>query len=314
MTGMSAEYFRSPVFAIRWPRPLVGAELDRLLELPGKRQPGSGAGYGAYWDQQVERFFQEAFAGPEAAEEWKRSRTDGWNPWGASEIPSQPDTSWLQLMREHLEDLPEPQARVPYWSLRQRTAGVTAQEPALLGLAGAAGRIAQVVAELEETGYLAWAFGQTCVDGDEEGALGHDPAAAVHQALGRQGLWPIDTGHAQYTAGDLFDVVEFLADHVRRPTRAWPHTSFDCGWHYLDFDAVRGLQIYRWRINEVLHASDLHATLGETGRLERSAPAGVEALARAVHAVPAVHTADTDELHHALRRARYAFCRQALEQ
>jgi hypothetical protein len=55
------------------------------------------------------------FASPEAAEEWKRSRTDGFNSWGSSEITSQPDTSWLQLVREHLEGLPEPQARVPYW-------------------------------------------------------------------------------------------------------------------------------------------------------------------------------------------------------
>jgi hypothetical protein len=38
--------------------------------------------------------------------------------------------------------------------------------------------------------------------------------------------------------------------------------------------------------------------------LEWSAPAGVEALVRAVLAVPVVHTADTDELRHALEQFR----------
>jgi hypothetical protein len=69
MWWMTEEYFRSDDFEIVRPRWLVKAELDRPVELPGRRQPGSDAGYSSRWDSQIEQFFHEAFAHHEAVEE-----------------------------------------------------------------------------------------------------------------------------------------------------------------------------------------------------------------------------------------------------
>jgi hypothetical protein len=209
---------------------------------------------------------------------------------------------WLQLVRQHVEDLPESRPRLPYWSQRQRHSGQHAS--ARLDEASTASRVATVVGELMEAGYLAWAFGTECVDGDGWGVLGEHPAEAVHAALGRDGLWPIGSLHQQYGTDELLDVVEFLADHVRRPTRSWVHGFGDCGRHFDGFDHHRGLQVYRWRINDILHRSTLRVTLGEHGRLERTAPAGVEELVEAAPVVKGVHAADGAELAHALEQFR----------
>jgi hypothetical protein len=302
---MTADYFGSSVFAIAWPRWLVTNELDRLLELPGRQQPGTGAGYSSFWEDQVEHFFREAFVHPEALEEWQRARhsdpawLSGWN--ADPQPPSSNATDWLRLVRQHVEKLPVERPRPLYWTQRQR--GDRLEEPSL-DLRGAASGIALLVAELQKAGYLVRAFGQECVIGDSWGVLGEIPADAVHTALGREGLWPPSTCQQRYSTDDLFDVVEFLADHIRRPTRIQPHDFNGCGPHYEAFDQVRGLQVYRWRLNEILDRSSLGVTLGEHGRLERTAAAGVEDLVAVVRATDNVHDADTDELHHALEQFR----------
>jgi hypothetical protein len=304
MARMTAEYFGSGVFEIAWPRWLMSNELDRLLELPGRQQPGTGAGYRSFWEDQVEQFFREAFVHPEALEEWQRARHSdpAWlSGWNTDPQPPGSSADWLRLVRQHVQDLPVERPRPLYWTQRQR--GDQTGETRL-GLPGAASRVASLVVALKGAGYLAWAFGQECVDGDSWGALGEDPAGAVHTVLGRESLWPPDTCHQDYSADDLFDVVEFLADHIRRPTRIRPHDFNGCGPHYEAFDQVRGLQVYRWRLNEILDRSSLGVTLGEHGRLERTAAAGVEDLVTVVRTPDNVHDTDTDELHHALEQFR----------
>lgn len=200
-----------------------------------------------------------------------RQADPSWNSWAKpSDMPSvERGKGWLQLVRQHAADLPEVRARAPYWSQRHKSSRQEA--PARLDPAQTAAAVAAVVGELAEAGYPVWAFGQECVDADTWGALGEHPGQAAHEALGRDGRWPISSCHTQYIAGDLLDMVEFLAAHVHRPTLSWPHGFGDCGRHFEQFDRFRGLQVHRRRINTILHRSTLRVTLGEHGRLEHTA-------------------------------------------
>ncbi|MDF2267446.1 hypothetical protein P2Q00_18690 [Streptomyces coacervatus] len=164
--------------------------------------------------------------------------------------------------------------------------------------------MADTVEDLAQSGYLVWAFGQDCVDRFVEGELGADPASRVHEVLGRSGLWPIRTCHASYSVDDLADMIEFLADHVRRPTRSDLHDYADCGRHFSGFDPERGAQVYRVRINAVLRRSDLRLELAENGRIQAIVPPGLRDLVDVSLTTASVHTADAEELAHAVELFR----------
>lgn len=309
-----ADYFATRTFEIRWPRELVAAELDRLLMLADARQPVTNARRTeSDWQQQCEHFIREVFTSAVAQQEWELAqRPRQWrdDPW-ATTVDSrtkEPDSeqldakSWLSELRRHVEVLPLRQARRPYWSERHN------QQPGpdTLTLSGVARRFGELVLELTRLGYLAWAFGEFCVDGDWDGELGAEPAGEVHRLLGRGALWPVAELCADYTLDDLCDVVEFLADYVRRPMTSRPHNYGGCGLHFDAFDPVQGLRVYRWRVNELLTQSDLGLALDEDGRLENTAPEAIETLVTDMRARTAsIHAADTDEISHALGRFRH---------
>lgn len=306
MTSLTS-YFATRTFEITWPHALVVAELDRLLALADARQPVTGVARSDRWNDQVERFMREVFTSPNALSEWQLAQRQPRHalddPWASADWQTETQTSpnaWLRELRAHANVLPTPRARAPYWSERQGQG----TRPRKLDLTGVARRFSDYVASLEVTGYLAWAFGQECVDGDWTGDLGDEPTEEINRLLGRDGIWPVQAYYAGYSLDDLCDVIEFLADHVRRPMWADMHSFSGCGWHYGGFDPDRGLQVYRWRINELLGQSDLELTLAENGRLERTAPNAVEDLVSTVRETKHVHRSDDQELAHALDQFR----------
>jgi hypothetical protein len=314
-----APYFGTRTFEICWPRELVVAELDRLLALADAHQPLTHARRSSHdWQQQCDHFFREVFTSSVAVQEWELAQQSStkWDedPWGPGSATgggwgSQPETTrlagardWLKALRLHADVLPPQQARKPYWSERhnQRPGSDT------LTLGGVARRVGELVHDLTQLGYLAWAVGEMCVDGDWDGQLGSDPAEEIHRLLGRDGLWPIPAHCNDYSLDDLCDVVEFLADHVRRPMTSRIHSYGGCGLHFDDFDPVQGLRVYRWRTNTLLAQSDLGLVLDEDGRLEKTAPETVEDLVTEVRARTAtVHAVDANEIAHALSRFRH---------
>ena len=85
------------------------------------------------------------------------------------------------------------------------------------------------------------------------GTLGPNVGSQFLRRLRKSGLWPITQKYSKYTEDDLFDVIEFLYDHVSRPIDGYLHDHNDCGWHYKTFDQATGREEYRSEINEFLH-------------------------------------------------------------
>lgn len=110
-------------------------------------------------------------------------------------------------------------------------------------------------AQLTEAGYFQEHFGYSCVDaGDVPGKLGGDIGAALLFHLRRESLWPFPEKFAGLSEDELFDLVEFLHDHVSKPTDGYHHTYAQCGWHYHTFDARAGQAEYRERVNLLLES------------------------------------------------------------
>jgi hypothetical protein len=96
-------------------------------------------------------------------------------------------------------------------------------------------------------------FGFTCVDqGFIPGKLGTDIDAQIIKKVRKTDLWPIINRYLSYQEEDLFDIIEFLFDHISHPLEGYNHTYNECGWHYHTFDPIKGKNDYRIEINELL--------------------------------------------------------------
>lgn len=107
--------------------------------------------------------------------------------------------------------------------------------------------------KFDEDGYFQKHFGYRCVDsGDVKGDLGSDIEAAIFVHLKKQGLYPIGENLEGYTEADLFDIVEFLHDHISKPIEGIYHKFNNCGWHYKTFDDEQGKINFRENINSII--------------------------------------------------------------
>ncbi|MFE3874932.1 hypothetical protein ACFXPX_11100 [Kitasatospora sp. NPDC059146] len=286
---MTMPTFNSRAFELVWPRWIAAAEIDRLMAL-------DASGRTHDWAEQCTLFLTEAFTSAEIADKFEGMSS--WTPW---EPEKQSQASWLDDLRTNLDDCPTKGERMPYWSARRGASRQTSKTD----LPATCRRFASLVARLDDAGYFASAMGQPCVDDSTIGSLGTFPIEELHRQLGREGgLWPVQRFGEHYDLDDLCDVIEFLADHVRRPTRRHYHSYSNCGWHYDEFDSERGQQLYRSEVNALLAESEIGLMLAESGRLEMVAPGVVEELVTAVRAAENVHDADDMELEHALSQFR----------
>lgn len=131
-------------------------------------------------------------------------------------------------------------------------------------------------------GYFQEHFGYWCVDsGDVPGSLGSDIPAAILFHLRKEQLWPIKESIETYKEDDLFDMIEFLCDHISKPVDGRFHNYFACGWHYNTFDAVAGKREFRLRVNDLLETYGSGFELSETGEILELAQPGTEQLLEA---------------------------------
>ncbi len=99
--------------------------------------------------------------------------------------------------------------------------------------------------------------------------------------LMKKNIWPIREKLEAYEEADLFDVIEFLFDHVSEPRQKDYHDWSGCGYHYSDFDKAKGQQGYRSRINPLLARYGEGYELTDNGELMVVAPQGVQHLLHA---------------------------------
>ncbi len=125
------------------------------------------------------------------------------------------------------------------------------------------------------------AFGMVCEDqgGLIPGAAGEDAEAYFRRKV-RKDLWPININYTHYTEDDLFDVIEFLYDHVSQPVQGDFH-SFYNHVHYKVFNKVLGQSEFRKEINELL--ADYHDgfELSQKGEILSLADVGMKTLSDA---------------------------------
>jgi hypothetical protein len=111
--------------------------------------------------------------------------------------------------------------------------------------------------KLENKGYFQQYFGCYCIDAPNNwiyGELGEDLEAEIFRLLRKDNLWPIKININNFSEDDLFDMIEFLYDHVSGPveTPGAYHSYGGCGWHFSKFDRYEGIAEYWSSINEIL--------------------------------------------------------------
>ena len=126
------------------------------------------------------------------------------------------------------------------------------------------------VQELKRCGYLDQYFGGDSNDGVGEHGL--DPSFRVFASLGKKGLWPLGDMSGYVSDGDLFDIIEYLVNHVSRPV--YDSNGFFCG----DYDGEAGREYFISRMREVLRRYCDGFELSETGDVLSLVPEGLESL------------------------------------
>jgi hypothetical protein len=122
-------------------------------------------------------------------------------------------------------------------------------------------------------------FGYYCVDaGDVSGKLGSDIEAQMFRAIRKPDLWPIQEKYKSYSEDDLFDVIEFLYDHVSKPIDGYFHSYSGCGYHYDTFDKKTGQQEFRDGINQILRDYKEGYELSDEGEILEFPEQGLENL------------------------------------
>jgi hypothetical protein len=130
--------------------------------------------------------------------------------------------------------------------------------------------------------YFQEAFGYYCVDaGDVVGTAGQDIEGAILLALRKDHLWPIEDRLGDYTEDDLFDVVEFLHDHISKPLEGRYHSYYGCGMHYSTFSGPEGKSEFRAAVNPILACFNTGFILSEDGELLHIAEPGFAPLLEA---------------------------------
>lgn len=125
-----------------------------------------------------------------------------------------------------------------------------------------------IYTEFSKDGFFDEYFGFSCVDSQYYyGKLGDNISAKVFRALKKDGLYPFEEKFLDYTEEDTFDVIEFLFDHVSKPTKGEYHANYDCGMHWDEFDKKEGEIIFVKAINDILIDYSQGFQLSEDGEI-----------------------------------------------
>jgi hypothetical protein len=136
----------------------------------------------------------------------------------------------------------------------------------------------RVFDQLSEDGYFHEAFGYECVDAGFVPGTVRDPDLAILLVIRKRDLWPIRAHSPDYTEDDLFDMIEFLFQHVSKPVEGAYHSWNNCGWHWSKFEMSGGRIEFCEKVNVVLEHYERAFELSPNGEILRKPELGFEPL------------------------------------
>lgn len=140
---------------------------------------------------------------------------------------------------------------------------------------------ASLVDSFWERHYFQEWFGYRCVDapdGYRAGKAGADDHAYAYRATRRDDVWPVDLNWREWDDAAFFTAIEFVYDHISKPTSGYKHDFMNCGYHARSFDARAGQRQFRVEVNELLADYGIGWELSSTGEVEHKAATGLEPL------------------------------------
>lgn len=162
-----------------------------------------------------------------------------------------------------------------------------------------------VYQEFSNRAYFSEYLDDDCPDsGGGNGKTG-DVSVFLLRKLRKDNLWPIHEHWENYSEEDIFDLIEFLFDHVSAPTDkdAYYH-SFYHHYHYKTFDRTQGQKEYRDSINEILNDYGAGYELGDNGEIYALLEEEFRPLLKA-----SIPTSDTDNVETKIAKAVNKFRR-----
>jgi hypothetical protein len=137
-------------------------------------------------------------------------------------------------------------------------------------------------------------LGKNCPDDpDAFGVAGRDVEAYVLRRIRKSDLWPPSKRIDSYTEDDLFDMIEFLYDHVSQGVDGHMHSYGGCGMHYSTFDREPARAAYRTAINDLLADYGTGYALSHAGEIESLPETGFANLV--VAGLPSADPANIDD-------------------
>lgn len=151
-------------------------------------------------------------------------------------------------------------------------------------------------------GYFDSAFGSYCVDAGEILGNIEDIEYEILLRIKKEDLWPIPDKIENYSEDDLFDIIEFLYQHITMPLEGDYHSWNDCGMHWHTFDQAKGRAEFVEKINEMLSLYERSFELSPMGEILQNADQGFEPIFDAP--VPTSDKKISDKVDTAIRRYR----------
>ena len=130
--------------------------------------------------------------------------------------------------------------------------------------------------QLAEDGYFSEAFGFSCVDADHIPGNVRDVELEMLLTIRKHKLWPIYQHAWNYSEDDLFDVIEFLFQHVSKPVDGTMHSFNNCGMHWETFNKEEGRAVFVEKINYLLQNYCEPFMFSSAGEVLRKPEAGFE--------------------------------------
>jgi hypothetical protein len=134
----------------------------------------------------------------------------------------------------------------------------------------------RLYAQLCEEGYFDEAFGFYCVDaGDIPGKV-KDIEYEILINLRKKNLWPIVDCFPNYSEDDLFDIIEWLHEHVSKPIDGNYHNWNGCGMHWETFNKLEGQKVFVEKVNQLLSLYKEPFVVDEKGQILHKPEVGFE--------------------------------------